>query len=176
MPKFLFPLLTSGLLLAGAAAHAQASEVQALTKRLNELMRDEQEPRTEAVVSLAGCGVRETVRKYRSANNPTSMNVSVSKSKDGSSWGVRTNDKVEFELSLGLDWSEIGAVSYQAQQREKDGRRYYELKLLRRPAADGKTAGLDSIDLPLYTQNEQEVAALVRRLGALRRQCSGQRG
>jgi hypothetical protein len=179
MLKSFLPLLTGALLLAGAAhAQAPAAEVQALTRRLNELMRSPQaEERTEVLVSLADCGVRQTVRKYRQPKEASSTNIAVSNSKNGSSWGFKTNDKVELELNLGLDWAEIGAVSYQPKQDEETGRRYYELKLLRRPAPKGQSSsGLDSISLPLYTQDEKAVAEVVRRLGVVRRQCSGQKG
>ncbi|RTQ49745.1 hypothetical protein EJV47_13110 [Hymenobacter gummosus] len=173
-------LLLAGALLTAAPASAQApaAEVQALTKRLNELLRDPNaKEHTEVLVSLADCGVRQTVRKYRSPGTDGSLNISVSNSKNGSNWGVKSNDKVELELNLGLDWSEIGAVSYQPRTDEESGRPYYELKLLRRPAAaGGNSSGLDAISLPLYTQDEKAVADVVRRLGAVRRQCSGQKG
>jgi hypothetical protein len=180
MIKLLSSLLLAAALLAAAPARAQApaAEVQALTKRLNELMRSpDQKDHTDVFVSLADCGVRQTVRKYRSAGNDGNLNISVSNSKNGSNWGVKSNDKVELELNLGLDWAEIGAVSYQPKTDEESGRRYFELKLLRRPAAaGGKSSGLDSISLPLYTQDEKAVSEVVRRLGAVRRQCSGQKG
>ncbi|GAB2963362.1 hypothetical protein GCM10027048_35380 [Hymenobacter coalescens] len=177
--KTLLPLLLGGALLRAAPGHAQApaAEVQALTLRLNQLMRaPDAEDRTEVKVSLADCGVRQIVRKYRAADGHSSTNVSVSNRKNGSSWGFTSNDKIELELNLGLNWHEIGAVSYQPRQDEHHGR-YYELKLLRRPAPNGqKRAGLDALTLPLYTTDEKTVTELVRRLGTVRRQCTAQKG
>ncbi|MCC3156614.1 hypothetical protein LJ737_05155 [Hymenobacter sp. 15J16-1T3B] len=169
-----FTLLTFG----SAHAQAPAAELQALTKQLNRLMVDPKpEEPAEVLVSLANCGVRQTVRKYRTPNNPSSLNISVGNSKNGSSWDAKTDAKVEFELSLGLDWSEIGAVSYTLMKAEAKDPAHYELKLLRRPAAQGGSkSGIDAITLPLYTTSEAEVSDVVRRLRSVQRHCTGQKG
>ena len=174
----IFLALAAPLLTVSAHAQAPAAEVQTLTKQLNRLVVDPQpEDRTEVRVSLADCGVRQTIRKYRSADNGGSLNISVSNSKNGSSWAARSNDKVEFELSLGLDWSEIGAVSYTLVKAEAKDPAHYELKLLRRPAAKGGSkSGVDSITLPLYTSSEAEVTDVVRRLRSVQRHCTGHKG
>ncbi|TLM94127.1 hypothetical protein [Hymenobacter jeollabukensis] len=174
----LAPLVLVLLAAGSAAAQAPAAEVQSLTKQLNRLMVDPKpEEPAEVLVSLADCGVRQTVRKYRSGDNPGALNISVSNSKNGSSWAAKSNDKVEFELNLGLEWSEIGAVSYSLVKAEAKDPAHYDLKLLRRPAAKGGSkSGIDSITLPLYTTSETEVAEVVRRLRAVQRQCTGQKG
>lgn len=174
--KILLPLLTCTLLAGSAQAQTPAAEVQALTKRLNELLLNPAEPDAEVLVSLADCGVRQTVRKYRTAQKPNSTTISVSNTRQGSGWAFRTDDKVELEIKLGLAWDDIGAVSYQAKQDEKTQRRYYQLTFLRRPGNKGPSVSIDNLNLSLQTQDEKEVAELVRRLGAVRRQCSGDQG
>ena len=174
-----FLLLLFGALLMGSAARAQApaAEVQALTVRLNELMHDpRQEPNTEVLASLANCGIKQTIRKYRTPEkHPTATNVALSSSKNGSSWGFKTNEKVELELILALDWAEVGSIAYAPQKEEKTGRRYYDLTMKRRERTNGKSAGglTDTLTFALYSASEQEAAELVRRLSALSRQCQG---
>ncbi|GAB3302411.1 hypothetical protein GCM10027511_16280 [Hymenobacter humi] len=176
----LLPLLASALLL-GSAAHAQApaAEVQPLTKRLNQLMHfPKSEDDGEAMVSLADCGVKQTVRKYRGPDDHQSANISVNSNKKGSSWAIKSDDKVQLELNLSLDWAEVGSVSYMPKKRDKDGSRYYDIIVQRRDRADGKPASgiADKISLSLYTQDEKEVATLVKKLDAVRRHCTSKRG
>ncbi|MBJ6110069.1 hypothetical protein JAO73_13685 [Hymenobacter sp. BT523] len=68
-------------------------------------------------------------------------------------------------------------MTYAAKQ-DKGGRRYYDLVVKRRDAADGKApSGIAAtITLALHTGSEQEVAALVKRLEAVRGQCVGRKG
>lgn len=175
---FLFALASAALLGGAARAQAPAAEVQALTQRLNELIRAPQaESEGEVLVSLADCGVRQTVRKYRTAGHPTTASVNVSSTKKGGSWGVRTDKEVQFELTLSLDWAEIGSIRYAPDQDQKTGRRYYELTVQRRKNAAGKSsAGLaDTITFDLNTQDDKEVAELVRRLEAVGRRCQGKK-
>ena len=181
MRKLFFSLLAAALLL-GSTAHAQApaAEVQALTKRLNELVRPpKSEDDTQVLVSLADCGVRQTFRKYRAADkgNASNINVNVSSDKKGGSWAVKTNDKVELELNFALDWDEVANIEYVPKREEKSGQRYYELTVQRRAPATGKSrSGLpSSISFALHTSDEKEVAELVRRLNAVSRQCQGQK-
>lgn len=171
-------LLLTGALLAGTArAQAPEATTQLLTRQLNQLMADPQpEERTEVLVSLADCGVRQTIRKYRAPNSSGSFHMSVGSSKNGSSWGAKTNDKVELELSLGLDWSEIGAVSYSLIPATPENPAHYELKLLRRPATNGPKPALDALTLPLYTTDEAKVDEVVRHLRTVQRQCTGTKG
>lgn len=174
-------LLASALLVGGVArAQAPAAEVKALTARLNQLLVDpkEKDDDTEVRVSLADCGFRQTVRKYRKPNNTSTTNIAVSNSKNGSSWGFKSNENVELELTLAQEWAEVGSVTYAAKQHEKGGGRYYELTVKRREDAKGKSSsGLAStITLGLNTDNEKEVAALARRLDEVRRQCTSRKG
>ncbi|MBF9238266.1 hypothetical protein I2I05_12750 [Hymenobacter sp. BT683] len=176
----MFPLLASALLVGSAArAQAPAAEVQALTTRLNQLMRNSgAENNGMAFVSLANCGLKQTVRKYRTPDDRNSGNISVSSSKKGSSWGLKTDDKVQFELNLALEWSEVGSVSYAPKTNEKGGGRYYDVTIRRRAKTNGEEASgiADTISLALHTDNEKEVASLVKKLDAVRRQCSGRQG
>jgi hypothetical protein len=180
MFKAFLPLLASALLLSGAAhAQAPAAEVQALTKRLNQLMHfPNAENDGEATVSLADCGVKQTIRKYRSPDDHNSGNISVNSTKKGSSWAIKTDDKVQLELSLSLEWAEVGSVSYATKKRDKDGTRYYDIIMQRHARADGKPASgiADTISLSLYTQDEKEVAELVKKLDTVRRQCTSKKG
>lgn len=179
MSKFFLSVLAGTLLLGGAArAQAPAAEVQALTQRLNELIRSPKpESEGEVLVSLADCGVRQTVRKHRTADNPSAANVTVSSTKKGGSWGVKADEKVQFELTLALDWTEISSIKYVPDQDKKTGRRYYELTVQRREKSAGKsTSGLaDTITFDLNTQDEKEVAQLVRRLEAVGQRCQGKK-
>lgn len=181
MRNVFLSLLATALLTGGAAqAQAPAAEVLSLTKRLNELVRPpKSDDDTRVMVSLANCGVRQTFLKYRTTEKASASNVNldVSSSKKGGSWAVKTNDKVELELNFSLDWAEVGSINYVPKKEEKNGRGYYELTVKRREKSKGKSSsGLpDSISFDLHTQNEKEVADLVRRLSAVSRQCQGQK-
>jgi len=174
-------LLLAGALLVGGAAQAQApaAEVKALTARLNQLLvgPDDKNEDTEVRVSLADCGFRQTVRKYRKPDKTSTTNIAVSNSKNGSSWGFKSNENVELELTLAQEWAEVGSVTYAAKQHDKGGR-YYELTVKRREDSKGKSSsGLAStITLGLNTDNEKEVAALARRIDEVRRQCTSRKG
>ena len=106
-------LLAAVLLVSGTAqAQAPAAEIQAVSRQLNDLVRvPKSEPDAEIVVSLANCGFKQTFRKYRTSNKSDAMVINVSSSKNGGSWGVKTNDKVELEFSQGLDWAEVAALA-----------------------------------------------------------------
>ena len=168
------------LLLVSSAAQAQApaAEVPALTARLNHLLRlTKPEKKTDILVSLANCGVRQTIRVYRAPTANAAASVAVSSTNNGGSWGVKTNDEVELELTFALDWAEVGTIAHALKQDEKSGRRHYDLVIKRQPAANGKPAGglNGTITLALYTDDEPEVASLERRLKALREQCQSKR-
>lgn len=174
-------LLFAAALLVGGKAHAQApaAEVKALTARLNQLMVDPKaDDNTEVRVSLADCGFRQTIRQYRKAGDASTTNIAVSNSKNGGSWGFKSNENVQMELTLAQDWAEVGTISYAAKEHEKGGGRYYELIVKRREAAKGKSSsGISAtITASLNTTSEQEVAALVKRLEAVRQQCTSRRG
>jgi hypothetical protein len=169
-------LLAAALLLSGTAqAQSPAAEVQALTNQLNQLARSpEPDENAEVLVSLANCGVRQTIRKYRAPTEASSTNINVSSTKKGGSWSVKTDAKVELELTFALDWSEVGSIDYSPQHDSDTGRLYYDLTVKRRERTDGKKSpGLTDITFALHTQNEQEVAELVRRLTALSHKCLG---
>ncbi|MDO7852805.1 hypothetical protein [Hymenobacter convexus] len=175
-------LLASALLVSSVArAQAPAAEVKALTARLNQLLVDpkDQDDDTEVRVSLADCGFRQTIRKYRKPDKTSTTNIAVSNSKNGSSWGFKSNENVEMELTLAQEWAEVGSVTYAAKQHDKGGGRYYELTVKRREQPKGKSNSsslASTITLGLNTDNEKEVAALARRLDELRRQCTSRKG
>jgi hypothetical protein len=161
-----------------AQAQAPAAEVQALTHRLNELARiPKTEDNAEVLVSLADCGVKQTFRKFRASDKPSTTNINVSSNKKGGGWGVKSDDKVELEFNLSLAWEEVGSIKDVPKKEEKTGRSYYDLTVKRRDKAPGqKSSGLaDAITFSLHTQDEKEVAALVRRLEAVSRSCSGRK-
>ena len=175
-------LFLAGALLVGGVTHAQApaAEVKALTARLNQLMVDPKahDEDTEVKVSLADCGFRQTIRKYRKPDKASTTNISVSNSKDGSSWGFKSNENVELELTLAQEWAEVGTITYAAKEHDKGGGRYYDLVVKRREAPKGKSSSgiAATITLSLNTDNEKEVAALVKRLDELRHQCTSRKG
>ena len=140
------------------------------TARLNELLRDlKQEPNTEVLASLANCGIKQTIRKYRTPARPNATNVALSSHKNGSSWGFKTDENVELELTLALDWAEVGSIAYVPETETKTGRRYYNLTVQRREPANGKSSGglADCLTFALHAASEPEAAEPVRRLSAL---------
>jgi opacity protein-like surface antigen len=162
-------LLLAALLLAGTAAQAQTSaEVQALTRRLNELAHDPSEPATEIKATLSNCHFTEVIRKYRTAGSGESGNFQVSHQKNGSDWAVKSDDKVEFELRLGVEWSQVTSLTYAAAHDDKKNSHYYEIKIKRQaPGTDNST----TLEMPVYTADEAVVRDLVQRMEKVRRSC-----
>lgn len=166
-------LLLAGLLLAGTAAHAQTStEVQNLTRRLNELARNPDEPGTEINASLTNCHFTEVIRKYRTKGNGEAGNFQVSHQKNGADWAVKSDDKVEFELRMGVEWSQVTSLTYAPAHDDKKNRRYYEIKIKRQPPGKDDST---TLEMPVYTTDEAVVRELVQRLEKVRRSC-GARG
>jgi len=175
MRSVFYSLLAGALLMGGTAqAQAPAAEVQALSRQLNDLVRvpkSESEPDAEIVVSLANCGFKQTFRKYRTKDKSNATVINVSSSKNGASWGVKTDEKVELEFSQGLDWAEVGSIGYLLKTDDKTNRPHYSLVVKRREAA-GKSSS-STITLSLNTQDEKQVAQLVQRLQAVKQHCTG---
>ncbi|TGE09747.1 hypothetical protein [Hymenobacter fodinae] len=162
-------LFLAGLLLAGASAQAQSTtEVQALTRRLNELARDPDEPETEVRAQLSNCHFTEVIRKYRT-DGSSSGAFQVSHQKNGADWAVKSDDKVEFELRMGVEWSQVTALTYAPAHNEEKNRRYYEIKITRRPPGKSDTT---TLEMPVYTSDEAVVRDLVQRLEKVRRSCA----
>ncbi|SNC76123.1 hypothetical protein SAMN06265337_3226 [Hymenobacter gelipurpurascens] len=162
-------LLLAGLLLAGTVAQAQSSaEVQALTRRLNELARDPDEPATEIRATLSNCHFTEVIRKYRTAGSGESGNFQVSHQKNGADWAVKSDDKVEFELRLGVEWSQVTSLTYVPAHNDKKDRHYYEIKIKRQPPGKSDST---TLEMPVYTTDEAVVRDLVQRLEKVRRSC-----
>ncbi|QJX46393.1 hypothetical protein HMJ29_05365 [Hymenobacter taeanensis] len=159
----------AGLLLAGASAQAQSTpEVQALTRRLNELARNPDEPATEVRAQLSNCHFTEVIRKYR-RDGSASGAFQVSHQKNGADWAVKSDDKVEFELRLGVEWSQVTALTYAPAHDEEKNRHYYEIKITRRPPGKNDST---TLEMPVYTTDEAVVRDLVQRLEKIRRSCS----
>ncbi|MDU0369697.1 hypothetical protein ACFPAF_04770 [Hymenobacter endophyticus] len=150
-----------------------ATSPAALAQRINQLMRDPEEPDTEVRVAFSDCHFTQTIRKYRPQPANSATTVQVSHRKNGGEWAVRSDEKVEFELKLGSDWQQITELTYAPAHREKTGGLYYQLKLKRERKEKG-SSNTTNFELPLYTTNEATVQTLVRQLNQLRRNCGGQ--
>lgn len=171
-------LLLAAALLAASAASAQttsSSADAALTKRLNQLMRDPADPETEVRAVLNNCHFTQIIRKYRAAGKQQeSVVFQVSHQKNGADWAVKSDDKVEFELKLGVEWSQVTSLTYAPALDEKTNRRYFEVKIKReRPARDGSGTNSTNLELPLYTSDEAVARDVVRQLEQVRRRCNG---
>jgi hypothetical protein len=162
-------LFLAGLLLAGASAQAQSTtEVQALTRRLNELARNPDEPATDIRAQLSNCHFTEIIRKYRTEGSGGGA-FQVSHQKNGADWAVKSDDKVEFELRMGVEWSQVTTLAYAPAHDDKTDRRYYEIKITRRPPGKNDTT---TLEMPVYTTDEALVRDLVQRLEKVRRSCA----
>ncbi|TGD81612.1 hypothetical protein [Hymenobacter wooponensis] len=161
-------LFLAGLLLAGASAQAQSvTEVQALTRRLNELARNPDEPTTEVRAQLSNCHFTEVIRKYRTEASGAGT-FQVSHQKNGADWAVKSDNKVEFELRMGVEWSQVTALTFAPAHDNETNRRYYEIKITRRPPGKDDTT---TLEMPVYTTDEAVVRDLVQRLEKVRRSC-----
>ncbi|GAB2772616.1 opacity protein-like surface antigen [Hymenobacter luteus] len=168
-------LLVAALLATSAASAQTASSDAALAKRLNQLMRDPAAPETEVRAVLDGCHFTQVIRKYRSAGQQNEAVVfQVSHQKNGADWAVKSDDKVEFELKLGVEWSQVTSLTYAPALDEKTNRRYFEVKIKReRTAKNGSGTNSTTLELPLYTSDEAVARDLVRQLEQVRRRCAG---
>ena len=110
-------LLLLALLLAGAAqAQTSAADKQALTKQLNELMRDPKKSEQTARITLSGCHVQQVIRDEKADVHPEEP-INVSYSKGGSGAGFSLSEGV-FEMKFDFDWADVAAVTY---EKESDG-------------------------------------------------------
>ncbi|MBX0291471.1 hypothetical protein K3G63_13560 [Hymenobacter sp. HSC-4F20] len=165
--------LAAALLAASAASAQTASSDAALTKRLNQLMRDPAAPETEVQALLDNCHFTQIIRKYRTAGKQNESAVfQVSHQKNGADWAVKSDDKVEFELKLGVEWSQVTSLTYAPALDEKTNRRYFEVKIKReRAAPNGSGTSSTTLELPLYTSNEAVARDILRQLEQVRRRC-----
>ncbi|WP_426493430.1 hypothetical protein [Hymenobacter sp. 102] len=169
MKSYLFALFM-GMPAAGWAQ--AASSTTTLAQRLNQLMRDPQEPETELRVGFSDCHFTQVIRKYRPQPASGATAIQVSHQKNGSEWAVKTDDRVEFELKLGTDWAQVQEITYAPARREKTNERYYEITI-RRQKKTAQSSSNTTFELPLYTANEAEVQRLTAQLNQLRRTCAG---
>ncbi|WP_139925424.1 hypothetical protein [Hymenobacter sp. DG01] len=168
-------LLAAALLAASAASAQTASSNAALAKRLNQLMRNPAAPETEVRAVLDGCHFTQIIRKHRTEGKPDEAVVFlVSHQKNGADWAVESDDKVEFELKLGVEWSQVTSLTYAPALDEKTNRRYFEVKIKReRSTKDGSGTNTTTLELPLYTPDEAVARDVVRQLEQVRRHCGG---
>ncbi|GGG27395.1 hypothetical protein [Hymenobacter glacieicola] len=165
-------LLVAGLLLASAASAQTTPTAAALTKRLNHLMHRPGETDTEIRAVLEGCHFTQIIRKHRLDGKQEATAFQVSHRKNGADWAVKSDEKVEFELKLGVEWSQVTSLTYAPAQDEKTQQRYYEVKIRReRPSKDGSGTNSTTLELPLYTTDERVARDVVQQLEQVRRQC-----
>ena len=165
-------LLFAAALLGGPAALAQTAP-PALAHRINQLMRDPDEPETELRVMLTDCHITQLVRQYRAKPKADATTVQVSHQKNGGNWSVRSDETVAFELTLGSEWSQVSALTYELHHAEKTGAPYYVVKVNRRTRSETGSSST-TLELPLYTPDEAVARDVVRQLEQLRRGCGGQ--
>ncbi|MCA8832083.1 hypothetical protein [Hymenobacter pini] len=160
------------LLSVPAAGWAQTISSAALAQRLNQLMRDSQEPETEVRVSFTDCHFTQVIRKYRTKPANEATAIQVSHQKNGAEWAVKTDDRVEFELKLGSDWAQVQELTYAPAHCDKTHELYYKINI-RRQQKTAQSSSNTTFELPLYTTNEAEVQRLVKQLNQLRSNCGG---
>ena len=166
-------LLLLAALLGGPAALAQpAPTPTVLAHRINQLMRDPAEPDTELTVVLSNCHITQLIRQYRPSPKADATTVRVSHQKNGGSWSVRSDETVQFELTLGSEWSQVTALTYTLQHAENTGTPYYTVKVNRRTKTENGSSST-TLELPLYTTDEAVARDVVRQLEQLRRNCGG---
>lgn len=157
-------LLWALLLVVGAAqAQVSATEKQALSKQITQLMRNPEKPNQELQFVLNGCHAQQIIRDNK-ADVQMSQPVSVSYSKGESSWGVKLKDGL-FEMKLDFAWADVTNLSYE-RETDDDGQKYFELKIKSQKKGSGT-----SFDLPLYTTNETVVKNVMQRLEKVRQSC-----
>lgn len=169
MKTYLLAVLL-GCPLLGTAQTSTSSA--ALARQLNQLMRDPEKSETEIRVLLTDCHFTQLIRKYRTQPTDGTTSIQVSHEKNGADWAVKSNDKVEFELKLGSDWSQVTGIAYAPATRDKTGQPYYQLKIRREQKASG-SSNRTTFELPLYTSDEAVVRELVHQLDQVRRSCGG---
>ncbi|OWP63745.1 hypothetical protein CDA63_07065 [Hymenobacter amundsenii] len=165
------------LLLAVLAAPVGAVSAQttpaALAQRINKLMRDPAEPDTELKVVLSDCHITQLIRQYRTNAKTDATTIEVSHRKNGGDWSVRSDETVQFELTLGSEWSQVTALTYALQHTEKTNQPYYVVKVNRRTKSGSGSTSSTTLELPLYTPDEAQVQGVVHDLEKLRRSCGG---
>ncbi|RPD49658.1 hypothetical protein DNI29_02325 [Hymenobacter sediminis] len=168
-------LLAAALLTASVASAQTTSSNANLAKRLNQLMRDPKEPETEVRAVLDGCHFTQVIRKYRPEGKKEEATAfQVSHQKNGADWAVKSDDKVEFELKIGVEWSQVTSLTYAPTYDEKTNQRYYEVKIKREHATkDGSGTNSTTLELPLYTTDEAVARDIVRQLEQVRHRCGG---
>ncbi|QDA60493.1 hypothetical protein [Hymenobacter jejuensis] len=169
MKKLVFILALVGSVSTGRVVLAQTTgtEMQALQKRMNQLMRNPAKPKQDVRISLTNCHLEQIISD-RDADVKSSTPISVSYNKGNAGWAAKVADGM-FELKMGFDWDEVTGITYQP--TTDDGQKHYELKI-KRHKKDSDT----SLEMPLYTTDENAVREVVRRLNAVRQNCTGAKG
>ena len=103
----------------GNAAQAQvtAAETQALSKQLDQLMRNPKKPKQDVHLVLNGCQAQQIIRD-RDADVQMANPLAVSYG-GNSGWAVKVDNGV-FEMKMGLNWADVTALTY-APGSDSDG-------------------------------------------------------
>ncbi len=165
MKTLLFALGLCGAVGCGNAALAQVTpaETQALSKQLDQLMRNPKKPKQDATLTLRGCHAEQLIRD-RDADVHMSNALALSYGSGSSGWAVRADNGI-FELKMAFEWADVTALTY-APATDDDGQKHFEIKITK-----GKKGDSISFELSLYTASEATVKDLVSRLEKVRQSC-----
>ncbi|GAB3309758.1 hypothetical protein [Hymenobacter tenuis] len=163
---FLLTLLLAATGL-GHSAQAQATtaEVQALTKQLDQLMRNPKKPKQDVHLTLKGCHAEQLIRD-RDADVQMSNPVAVSFGSGNSGWAMKMDNGV-FEMKMGFEWADVSPLTYQMTTDDQQ-QKHFQISINR-----DRKGTHSNFELPLYTTNEATVKDVVRRLEKIRKSCGG---
>ena len=165
MKKHLLALGLGGVLSYSTTALAQAppTETQALTKQLNQLMRNPKKPKQDVTLTLSGCHAEQLIRD-RDADVQTSKPLAVSFNTGNSGWAMKMDNGV-FEMKMSFEWADVTALTYEP-VKDDDGTKHFQIKLTK-----GKKGNHMSFEMPLYNTSEAIVKDVVGRLEKVRQSC-----
>ncbi len=165
MKKRLFALGLCGVFSHSSTALAQAppAETQALTKQLNQLMRNPKKPKQDVTLTLNGCHAEQLIRD-RDADVQTSKPLAVSFNTGSSGWAMKMDNGV-FEMKMSFEWADVTALTYEP-VKDDDGSKHFQIKMTK-----GGKGGKISFEMPLYTTSEATVKDVVSRLEKVRQSC-----
>lgn len=167
MKKLLLVLALGGFFGHSTTALAQAppTETQALTKQLNQLMRNPKKPKQDVTLTLSGCHAEQLIRD-RDADVQASKPLAVSFNTGNSGWAMKMDNGV-FEMKMRFEWADVTALTYEP-VKDNDGSKHFQIKV-----AKGRKSNLMSFEMPLYTTSEATVKDVVGRLEKVRQSCGG---
>jgi opacity protein-like surface antigen len=141
--NFLLAFALGALLAGSAQAQVSATETQALSKQINQLMRNPSKPKQEVRLTLGGCHAEQLIRD-RDADMQMSGPLAVSYGSGKSGWAVKMDNGI-FELKMDFDWADVTDLSYRSAV-DDDEQKHYQIKITKRKK--GSTSST-SVDLPL---------------------------